>query len=195
MKSIPSLKRGTSLSLIISHKAFVTVVFKLGSCFSIISFCSFLSNDIISSYFFIFATRYFIPLFLRCLHLNSNIQYTPKKLRSSIFTKLSKLLYICLLVSSLLSSNPGIRLLSNPGKHIFNSIIFNLTNIPLTILSKNFCLLVIVALGKKGNNPEAYMCKLSINLSLYLVTIFFNKISYTSIVISCKPPGHSGFKH
>ena len=37
-------------------------------------FVSFLSNDIISSYFFIFATRYFIPLFLRCLHLNSNIQ-------------------------------------------------------------------------------------------------------------------------
>jgi hypothetical protein len=37
MKSIPSLKRGTSLSLIISHKAFVTVVFKLGNCFAIIS--------------------------------------------------------------------------------------------------------------------------------------------------------------
>ena len=106
-----------------------------------------------------------------------------------------KLLYIFLVVSSLLSSIPGIRLLRRPGKHNFNSIPFNLVNIPFTILSKNFFLFCKVAFGKNGNKPYEYIYKLSISLSLYLEIILFNIISYTSKVTSCKPLGHSGFKH
>ena len=46
MKSIPFLTKGMSLSLIISERAFTTVIFIFGNCFSIISFCLFSSCDL-----------------------------------------------------------------------------------------------------------------------------------------------------
>ena len=160
IKSIPFLTLGTSESLIISQRAFTTVIFRFGNCLSTISFCLFSSSiDLISEYLLTFSNKYLIPLALKCLHLSKSIQYTPKKLRSclpsSILINVSKLPYINLVVSSLLSSSPGIREESNPGRHNFNSTLFNLVKILFTILSKNFLLFGSVALGKKGKRPYA----------------------------------------
>ena len=60
---------------------------------------------------------------------------------------------IIFVVTSLLSSKPGINEDNNPGKDNFSSSLFSFKNIGSTIFSKIFFLFGSEAFGKNGNKP------------------------------------------